>query len=122
MDAVSYPGESRGKDSINGPQIARVHYIRLQSPERAPKASINIQIFALSFIQRNYRYVARLHTIAEFRVIFQANYGLAISRLRNVVEQIDDTVLQTTHIESKYDVCNKWPLVSHSERTKKDHQ
>ena len=91
-------------------EVARVDDIRAQRLEQLPKPDMDRQAISRGLVKREDFDVRADDAIAESSVIGQADDGVAEIRLRQIVNQVHNPVLQAAHIQTVDDVRDQGPF------------
>ena len=97
----SQPGRYR---SFECSKIAAMHNRRLELPKQAKHPRIDPESVAGRLVERKELDALALDSQPKISHIGQRNHSMAVCISRHRVDQIDHTVLETTHIETVHDV------------------
>src|SRR5438309_9156912 len=81
--------------------------IRAQPSQQPPQPSKSDRTVAWRFVEGEHGNVAALYALTKHRVVRQAHDRVAKALRGNPIDQIDQTVLEPAHVESKDDMSNE---------------
>ena len=105
VDAHRHARQSSGYLAFECGQVARVHDRRAPFAEQFQQARVELDAVARGLVKGKALDVAALNAAAEGRRhVRQRDDRVPIGRRREMVDQVDDTVLETTGVEAVDDV------------------
>jgi hypothetical protein len=104
--------QGRGGLALDCCQIARMYDIGAETAQQFPEARVDCEVITRFLAESDDLNVIPLYPCPEICEVREADNGMLIMFGRHVVNQIHQTVFQTTNAEAVYDVHDKrWAMI-----------
>jgi len=108
MDAYRHARRPGAGLHLQRREVARVHDGRTPLPQQAPELGIQLGAMPRRLVQGHALDIVMAQSVPKIRQLRQCQHHVPVSAVWHVVDQVDNTVLQTADVESVDDVQHQW--------------